>query len=197
LLGRARLIGFVTDVVVPVRILNALGFGAYNFHPGPPQYPGWVPAHFAIYEKTEYFGATAHVMAERVDAGPIIGFKMFGIPANTSVVRLQEMAFVELARLFWALAPKLAAQREPLAALPMKWTGIKSTRAMYRAMCEIPADISKQELERRLAVFGDGHYGINPAVTLHGRVFRYAVPEGQNKVDAPGLVPAEKVLEPV
>ena len=196
LLRRARLIGFVTDVIVPARILKALGFGAYNFHPGPPQYPGWVPAHFAIYDKAEYFGATAHVMAERVDAGPIIGFKMFGIPPNATVVRLQEMAFVEVARLFWTLAPKLAAQREPLAALPMKWTGTKSTRAMYRAMCEIPADISKEELERRLAVFGDGHYGIAPTVTLHGRAFRYAAPETQHKDDAPSIVPAEKVLEP-
>ncbi|HZL38806.1 MAG TPA: hypothetical protein VFC45_00805 [Pseudolabrys sp.] len=94
------------------------------------------------------------------------------------------------------MAPKLATQREPLAALPMKWTGTKSTRAMYRAMCEIPADISKDELERRIAVFGDGHYGISPTVTLHGRVFRYAAPEAQNKIDAPSLVPAEKVLEP-
>jgi len=90
MLRRARLIGFVTDVVVPAHILNALGFGAYNFHPGPPHYPGWVPAHCAIYDKAEYFGATAHVMAERVDAGPIIGFKMFGIPPNTNVVRCRK-----------------------------------------------------------------------------------------------------------
>ena len=48
---RARLVAFVTPVVVPARILAALGFGAYNFHPGPPHYPGWVPAHFAIYDK--------------------------------------------------------------------------------------------------------------------------------------------------
>lgn len=59
-LRRARLIGFVTDAVVPTRILKALGFGAYNFHSGPPHYPGWVPAHFAIYERAVTFGATAH-----------------------------------------------------------------------------------------------------------------------------------------
>ena len=32
-LARARLIAFVTPVVVPARILAALGFGAYNFTP--------------------------------------------------------------------------------------------------------------------------------------------------------------------
>src|ERR1019366_10556619 len=99
-LARARLIAFVTPVVVPARILGALGFGAYNFHPGPPQYPGWVPAHFAIYDRASHFGVTAHAMIERVDAGPIVGVKMFDIPPNTSVLRLQELAFVELVRLF-------------------------------------------------------------------------------------------------
>ena len=107
------------------------------------------------------------------------------------------MAFVEVARLFWTLAPKLAAQREPLAALPMKWTGTKSTRAMYRAMCEIPADISKEELERRIAVFGDGHYGISPDRDA-ARPRASATPHRRRsaKIDAPSIVPAEKVLEP-
>jgi len=193
-LARARLLAFVTPVVVPARILAALGFGAYNFHPGPPHYPGWVPAHFAIYDRAGYFGATAHAMIERVDAGPIVGFKMFPIPPNTSVLRLQEMAFVELARLFWSLAPALATQSEPLAELPMKWSGTRSTRRSYAAMCEISADISKDELERRIEVFGAGHYGLDLTVTLHGRAFRYAAPPAQNKIEAPGVdVAAEEV----
>ena len=59
-------------------------------------------------------------------------------------------------------------------------------------MCDIPADISKEELERRIAVFGDGHYGIILTVTLHGRVSATPRRRRQNKVDAPGLVPSEK-----
>ncbi len=187
LLRRARLVAFVTDVIVPARILKALGFGAYNFHPGPPHYPGWAPAQFAIYERAATFGATAHRMTERVDAGPIVGVELFDIPPRTSVLRLQELAFVQLAKMFWRLAPALAAQSEPLAELPVGWTGTKSTRRLYKAMCDIPADVSKDELERRIAVFGDGHYGID-------LVFRHAAPE--KTVEAPGIVPAEKVAEP-
>ncbi len=191
-LKRARLVAFVTPVVVPAHILRALGFGAYNFHPGPPQYPGWVPAHFAIYEGAGHFGATAHAMIERVDAGPIVAFRMFEIPPGTGVMRLQEMAFVELARLFWTLAPALAKQSEPLAALPIEWSGAKSTRRMYAAMCEIPIDVARDELERRIAVFGAGHYDIDLTVTLHGHLFRYVAPEPQNKIEAPGIVAAEE-----
>jgi methionyl-tRNA formyltransferase len=196
-LARARLIAFVTSVVVPAQILGALGFGAYNFHPGPPQFPGWVPAHFAIYGKASHFGATAHHMVERVDAGPIVGFKMFIIPPGTGVLRLQELAFIELARLFWALAPALATQSEPLAELPVKWDGGRSTRRMYAAMCEIPIDVSKEELERRIEVFGARHYGVDLTITLHGHKFSYCALAAENKIDAPGIVPAEQIAEPV
>ena len=137
-LARARLVAFVTSVMVPARILGALGFGAYNFHPGPPHYPGWVPSHFAIYDKSSYFGATAHVMIERIDAGPIVGVKIFDIPQNTNVLRLQELVFAELARLFWHLAPALATQSDPLAELSVRWSGTKSTRRSYAAMCISP-----------------------------------------------------------
>ena len=133
-------------------------------------------------------------MAERVDAGPIVDVEMFVIPPGTGVMRLQEMAFVELARLFWRLAPVLATQREPLAELPIEWSGAKSTSRMYAAMCDIPTDISKEELERRIEVFGAGHYGVDLTVTLHGHKFRYVAPEPQSKLDAPALVPAAKKL---
>jgi methionyl-tRNA formyltransferase len=56
---RARLIGFATPAIVPQTILTQLGYGAFNFHPGPPAYPGWAPAHFALYNRETEFGATA------------------------------------------------------------------------------------------------------------------------------------------
>ena len=50
-LRRARLVAFVTPVIVPKHVLDRLGYGAFNFHPGPPSYPGWAPAHFALYDQ--------------------------------------------------------------------------------------------------------------------------------------------------
>src|SRR5450631_4487963 len=60
-LRSARLIAFTTDIIVPPDVLDSLGYGAYNFHPGPPQYPVWSPAHFALYDQAPEFGATLHV----------------------------------------------------------------------------------------------------------------------------------------
>ena len=184
-LARARLIGFVTPVLVPASILGALGYGAYNFHPGPPQYPGWSPSHFAIYDGARHFGATAHVMVERVDAGPIVAVGMFPILPGTGVLQLEELAFLELARLFWALAPALATQDTPLPTIPIEWAGTKSTRRLHATMCEIPADVSRKELERRITAFGKGHFGIRPRIILHGYPFHYLPPEIQGQIDAP------------
>jgi methionyl-tRNA formyltransferase len=192
LLRRARLIGFVTPVIVPALILKRLGFGAYNFHPGPPHYPGWVPSHFAIYDQADYFGVTAHAMIDKVDAGPIVGVDMFAIPPDSSVTGLEQLALVKLARVFWNLAEALATRSEPLPELPIKWGGRKSTRRMYQAMCDIPAGIEKADLERRIKAFGGGHFGLSPAITLHGHRFCYVAPETQ----APANVPEPRVTEP-
>ena len=176
-LARSRLVGFVTPVVVPKRILDALGFGAYNFHPGPPHNPGWMPAHFAIYDRATEFGATVHVMIEQVDAGPIIGVEYFAVPPQAGVLKLEQLAYVQIAKLFWDFAPVLANQTEPIAELPVQWSGRKGTRRLHAALCDMAPDISEDELDRRIAAFGAGHSGVSPTITMHGRRFRYAESE--------------------
>jgi methionyl-tRNA formyltransferase len=191
-LRRARLIGFVTPVVVPARIIERLGFGAYNFHPGPPHYPGLLPSHFAVYERATDFGATAHVMTERVDAGPIVGVDLFDIPQNITVQGLEGLAFARLARLFWRMAELLATQCEPLAELPIQWSGRKSTRRIYASLCDIPIEISQDEMARRIEAFGAGHFDLNPTITLHGRQFRYVAPDAPAKTASPDIAAADR-----
>ena len=154
-LARARLIAHATGVIVPARVLDRLGYGAYNFHPGPPSYPGWAPAHFALYARATQFGATAHVMADRVDEGPIVGVEMFSIPPGASVASLEGMAYARISYLFWTLAKSLATDSEPLPHLPLRWSGTKTTRRDYAILCDVPLDIHPDELDHRIEVFGE------------------------------------------
>lgn len=171
-IGGSRLVAFATPVIVPSDVLDALGYGAYNFHPGPPAYPGWAPAHFALYEGATEFGATAHAMAARVDSGPIVSTVHFPVPAGISVQGLEGLAYAHLARLFWQLAKHLAAQSDPLPHAALQWGHKTYSRRAYQAACDIPLDISKEELDRRLRVFGGNHWGMSPAINLHGVEFR-------------------------
>src|SRR5580700_6772741 len=119
-LARARLIAFVTPEIVSGDTLARLGYGALNFHPGPPSYPGWAPAHFALYARATEFGATAHIMVEQVDEGPIVGVELFSIPLGASVASLEGMAYARISYLFWTLANRLATDNEPLPHLPLR-----------------------------------------------------------------------------
>jgi methionyl-tRNA formyltransferase len=185
LLRRARLVAYVTSVIVPQRILAQLGHDAFNFHPGPPSYPGWAPAHFALYDQATEFGATLHLMVERVDAGPIIEVEMFAIPADISVLGLEGLAYAHLAHLFWSMAKWLALNPEPPPALPLQWSERKYFRSTYRAMCEIPLDIPKDEFDRRIKVFGGNHFGMSPTVNLHGVEFRAVIAPPLQPTDSP------------
>ena len=171
-LREARLVAFTSGVIVPRPLLAALGYGAYNFHPGPPDYPGWAPAHFALYEGARTFGATAHVMTKRVDSGPIVGVESFVIPEGANVRELEQIAFVRLAHLFWRLSRSIACESGPLPTLPIAWSGTKSTRRMYERLCDIPSDIEPTELARRIRAFNDDFRAIPLTVTLHGVHFR-------------------------
>jgi len=175
ILRRSRLVAFSTPVIVPFEILRGLGYGAYNFHPGPPHYPGWAPAHFALYEQADEFGATAHVMTERVDSGPIVDAELFPIPADIDVLGLEGLAYAHLAQVFWRLSKRLATETEPLPQRALQWGPKKNSRRAYQAICQIPLDITKEELDRRLRVFGGNHYGVAPTIQLHGVDFRAVV----------------------
>lgn len=149
----ARLIGFGTDIIVPGIILKNLKFGAYNFHPGPPSHPGWAPFCFAVYDRAEEFGATAHIMIEKVDAGPIVGTALFPVPPDATPGLLANLSRIAGIHLFGQLAPALANRAEPLPALQVEWGRLKRRRTDLMRMCDVPANLDDQEKAHRLRSF--------------------------------------------
>jgi hypothetical protein len=180
-LRRTRLISFTTGVIVPGAVLDQLGFGAYNFHPGPPQYPGRAPAQFALDDHATDFGCTVHRMIARVDAGPIVDVEAFPIPADISIAGLEELAYTKLVQTFWHMARVLATQPQPLIERALRWGNKRHTRKAYEQICDIPVTTTKGELEHRAKVFGTDHFGIVPAIGLHGFQFRVVAPETGNE----------------
>jgi methionyl-tRNA formyltransferase len=190
LLARARLIAFATGQIVPASILNRLGYGAINFHPGPPSYPGWAPAHFALYNREREFGVTAHVMIEQVDAGPIIDTTLFPIPADISVLGLEGLAYAHLAHLFWRMMGSLATEPSPPPTRPVEWGPKKYSRRNFWDICDIPFDIGREEFEHRIKIFGGNHFGVAPTIRLHGIEFRAVIPTENQGQDGTPLTSA-------
>ena len=144
----ARLISFCTSVIVPKDHLDAMTSGSYNFHPGPPSYPGRYPSVFALYEEAKTFGVTLHEMAPRVDEGPIVAAEWFPVPERCDLETLDTLAFQELVRLFRRWSLPLAKQSALLKPKPIKWSGTKRSKADCDTLCRIDGTTSSEEAEK-------------------------------------------------
>ncbi|WP_152426744.1 formyltransferase family protein [Paramagnetospirillum caucaseum] len=149
----ARLVAFVFPEIVPGGVLRRLGYGAYNFHPGPPEYPGWAPAAFALYDGAATFGATLHEMAARADAGTICDVESFAVPAGCDLRRLEELAYAASLHLFERWAEALVSPLRP-PRLPLRWGARQCTRKGFAELAGIPEGASEEERRRRARVFG-------------------------------------------
>jgi methionyl-tRNA formyltransferase len=152
--GGRRLIAFSTSVIVPKAVLEGLSMTAYNFHPGPPTYPGSHAASFAIYEGAEHFGATAHVMEEKVDCGAIVAAEGFVMPENPRFMELEIKTYELLLKIFAEMAPHFASSDDPLPVIDAQWSGPKHTKAEFEAMKVLEADMEEAEINLRYRAFG-------------------------------------------
>jgi len=151
---RCRLIAYCTDVIVPQDVLDGVASPAYNFHPGPPEYPGSSAASFAIYDGAETFGVCAHEMQARVDSGAIVGVDAFDIPENARFIDLEILAYKQMLKLFQRLAPDLAGSDQPLPPIDAGWGKRKTSKADVRRMKELTPDMSEDEIRLRWRAFG-------------------------------------------
>lgn len=169
----ARIIGFTTDVIVPRWMLHAAGYGSYNFHPGPPDLPGWAPISFAVYEGARRFGVTAHVMEAKTDTGAIVGSRLFEVAENTGYAVLQGAMVKAIFELFHDLARPLATSIYPLPATDVAWSGEQRTRRMAEELCEVSLAVPHEELARLIEAFGPAGNVPRPAISFRG--FRFVL----------------------
>ncbi|WP_428406735.1 formyltransferase family protein [Hyphococcus sp.] len=159
--GAARLIAFVTDVIVPANVLSRLTLTPYNIHPGPPEYPGSHADSFAIWEQAKTFGVTAHEIAPLVDSGPIVAVYRFPMPPSPERIALADLAYARATEVFAVVAAHCAECDEPMPTMPEEqWSEVKGTRAQFKALCDRASSATGAEAERLKRACG-------PSVTVH------------------------------
>ena len=68
------LISCNTNIIIPKKIFSQYKV-AINIHGALYTYPGRDPHHWAYYKKAKFYGATAHIITEKVDKGQIIDYE--------------------------------------------------------------------------------------------------------------------------
>jgi methionyl-tRNA formyltransferase len=141
------IISYLARWIVPSGLLGRAGT-AINFHPGPPEYPGYGCNNFAIYESAREYGVTCHHMAPRVDTGAIIEVTRFPVlPADNAGTLLARAYDVQLA-LFHRIVG-LIARGETLPASAETWTRKPFTRAQFGELGRLTPGMTEQEIARR------------------------------------------------
>jgi hypothetical protein len=86
------IVSFLSRWILPKSVLENASICAINFHPGPPEYPGYLCYTSAILNCEKTYGTTAHHMTRTVDSGSIINANIFAIPGDIDILQLKEIA---------------------------------------------------------------------------------------------------------
>ena len=73
------LISFLNSVYIDKSVRKKIKINSFNFHPGPPEYPGFGCYNFALLDKVNYYGSTVHMINDKFDNGKIINVNRFKI----------------------------------------------------------------------------------------------------------------------
>ena len=75
---------FRSKIIINIKKINKECI-PINFHPGPPKYRGIGCVNFALLNNEKKYGATAHIMSNKIDYGQILDVKNFRISDKLSL----------------------------------------------------------------------------------------------------------------
>ena len=143
------IISYLSQWIIPARLLSKASMAALNFHPGPPAYPGIGCTNFAIYNGADEFGITCHHMEAKVDTGNIVAVRRFPVFESDTVYAITQRCYAEILYLFYEIFYTLM-QGEALPVSDEKWERKPYLRRELNELCKLTPDMSEEEMERRI-----------------------------------------------
>ena len=170
------IISYLSRWIVPDWLLDKARIASINFHPAPPEYPGFGCNNFALYENADTFGATCHHMLPKVDSGQVVAVKRFPVFPSDDVASLQVRTYDAMLVLFYDVAGVMA-QGKPLPTVAESWRGKPTTRKQFNTLRWVSCDMDEAEVNRRIRATNFGPW--KPMLELHGHVFELKTLKGQ------------------
>jgi len=141
------IISYLSRWILPEDLLKRAET-AINFHPGPPEYPGYGCNNFAVYENAREYGVTCHHMVPRVDTGAIVDVRRFPVFSSDDAGTLLARAYDYQLALFYDIAGRLI-RGEPLPVSGERWSREPFTRKQFSELGRVTPDMTEQEIARR------------------------------------------------
>jgi methionyl-tRNA formyltransferase len=141
-------VSYLSRWILPKEILNNTKFCAINFHPAPPNYRGYGPYSFALYNNESAYGVTCHHMNEKLDNGSIIDVSRFNIYKTDTVETLIQRSYSYQLQLFYKVFDLILTENK----IPIsneKWSDNKYTKKELDKLMILNKSMSSEEIERR------------------------------------------------
>ena len=143
------LISYLCPWVIPGKLIDNLKYGAINFHPGPPQYPGSGCTNFAIYHEVKEYGVTCHYMAAKVDSGKVIAVRRFDVFPEDTVWSVTQRCYGYMLALFYEIIT-MVKEGKPLPVSDESWSRDAYRLKDFHALRRITPDMDEAEIQRRI-----------------------------------------------
>lgn len=161
--------------ILPKTLIDRAEIAAVNFHPAPPEYPGSACINFALYDQSQHYGVTAHIMNEKIDNGAILQCERFPILPQDDLESLLAKTHVKLGELFFNFIDRVVAggaefiEAAKNTSRDVVWSGEARKMEALDQLQVIPPDISKEVLERIIRATYTENFP--PKIVLHGYEF--------------------------
>lgn len=143
------IISYLSQWIIPGRLLKKASIAALNFHPGTPEYPGIGCTNFAIYNDADEFGVTCHHMEPKVDTGDIVAVKRFPVYNYDTVYSITQRCYSDILSLFYEIF-YLLMNGENIPASTEIWKRKPYLRKELNELCKLTPGMDLQEVERRI-----------------------------------------------
>lgn len=140
---------YLSPWIIPSSLLEKAKYGAINWHPGPPEYPGIGCTNFAIYNDEKIFGITCHYMLSKVDTGKIIETQRFAVIENDTVLSITQKCYSLILDSFNRIL-EMISHGEKLPVSQETWTRKPYTRKELNDLSEVKYEMTTEEIERRI-----------------------------------------------
>ena len=143
------LISYLSQWIIPDKVLKNAAVMAINFHPGPPGYPGIGCTNFAVYDGVTEYGVTCHHMLAKVDTGKIISVKRFPVYKTDTVFSITQRCYALILDQCFEIFDYII-QEKPLPQSEEHWTRKPFLRKELNRLCRITPDMPVEEMNRRI-----------------------------------------------
>ena len=152
------LISFLNTTFIDKNVRRKIRKNSFNFHPGPPEYPGFGCYNFALLDKVKSYGSTIHIINDKFDNGKIINFNKFNITYKKinleKLIRLTHENITKQAKKFIndLLNQKFKIQKK------IKWKRKAFTKKEFETAREIKLNDTKKDVLKKIKAFSYKNY---------------------------------------